>query len=95
MKKIIMKKRKLPKIELVCSLSLLFPKICFVSSLQFSPEGTELSTVLRVSSVSSADSGMYSCVPNGTHPATVLVHVQTGALCSVLLCQINGNSNQI
>ncbi|KAK8392393.1 hypothetical protein O3P69_014629 [Scylla paramamosain] len=31
---------------------------------------------LVVSAVGPGDSGMYSCVPQGSHPATVLVHVQ-------------------
>ncbi|XP_076036242.1 uncharacterized protein LOC143022120 isoform X2 [Oratosquilla oratoria] len=33
---------------------------------------------LLVSSVGEDDSGMYSCVPPGSHPATVRVHVQKG-----------------
>ncbi|XP_047741218.1 uncharacterized protein LOC108671876 [Hyalella azteca] len=33
---------------------------------------------LRVWSVGPGDSGMYSCVPQGSHPASVLVHVQKG-----------------
>ncbi|XP_053650781.1 zwei Ig domain protein zig-8 isoform X1 [Cherax quadricarinatus] len=38
----------------------------------------ETTTRLVVSSVGPGDSGMYSCVPQGSHPATVLVHVQKG-----------------
>ncbi|XP_071550358.1 zwei Ig domain protein zig-8-like [Panulirus ornatus] len=38
----------------------------------------ETTTRLVVSSVGPGDSGMYSCVPEGSHPATVLVHVQKG-----------------
>ncbi|XP_064122841.1 uncharacterized protein LOC135227010 isoform X2 [Macrobrachium nipponense] len=35
-------------------------------------------THLLVSSVGQGDSGMYSCVPTGSHPATVRVHVNQG-----------------
>ncbi|XP_069157668.1 zwei Ig domain protein zig-8 [Procambarus clarkii] len=38
----------------------------------------ETTTRLVVSAVGPGDSGMYSCVPPGSHPATVLVHVQKG-----------------
>ncbi|XP_069957602.1 zwei Ig domain protein zig-8-like [Cherax quadricarinatus] len=38
----------------------------------------ETLTQLVVTSVGRGDSGMYSCVPDGSHPATVLVHVQEG-----------------
>nr|XP_045624366.1 uncharacterized protein LOC123774260 [Procambarus clarkii] len=38
----------------------------------------ETTTRMLVSSVGPGDSGMYSCVPDGSHPATVLVHVQGG-----------------
>jgi len=33
---------------------------------------------MSVQSVGPGDSGMYSCVPPGSHPATVHVHVQKG-----------------
>mgnify|MGYP001949099380 CR=1 FL=1 len=33
---------------------------------------------MSVLSVGPGDSGMYSCVPPGSHPATVHVHVQKG-----------------
>ncbi|XP_037789703.1 uncharacterized protein LOC119585143 [Penaeus monodon] len=36
----------------------------------------ETTTKLVVSAVGPGDSGMYSCVPQGSHPATVVVHVQ-------------------
>nr|XP_053646970.1 LOW QUALITY PROTEIN: zwei Ig domain protein zig-8-like [Cherax quadricarinatus] len=38
----------------------------------------ETITRLVVSAVGPGDSGMYSCVPPGSHPATVRVHVQKG-----------------
>ncbi|XP_064103361.1 uncharacterized protein LOC135213310 [Macrobrachium nipponense] len=38
----------------------------------------ETTTKLVVSSVGPGDSGIYSCVPQGSHPASVLVHVQKG-----------------
>ncbi|XP_047479443.1 uncharacterized protein LOC125032390 [Penaeus chinensis] len=38
----------------------------------------ETTTRLVVSAVGQGDSGMYSCVPPGSHPATVRVHVQKG-----------------
>ncbi|XP_042876718.1 uncharacterized protein LOC122256240 [Penaeus japonicus] len=38
----------------------------------------ETTTKLVVSAVGPGDSGMYSCVPQGSHPATVVVHVQKG-----------------
>ncbi|XP_071517035.1 zwei Ig domain protein zig-8-like [Panulirus ornatus] len=38
----------------------------------------ETTTRLVVSAVGPGDSGMYSCVPPGSHPASVRVHVQKG-----------------
>ncbi|KAF2364808.1 Immunoglobulin-like domain [Trinorchestia longiramus] len=40
-------------------------------------KGSAVAT-LRVWAVGPGDSGMYSCVPQGSHPASVLVHVQKG-----------------
>lgn len=40
--------------------------------------GGESVTRLVVSSVGPGDSGMYSCVPPGSHPASVRVHIQKG-----------------
>ncbi|CAL4215217.1 unnamed protein product [Meganyctiphanes norvegica] len=41
-------------------------------------EGSVTRATLIISSVGPGDSGMYSCVPQGSHPAAVLVHVQKG-----------------
>ena len=50
------------------------------SSLQMNTPTGKTTTSLSVSAVGPGDTGMYSCVPPGSHPATVLVHVQKGRL---------------
>ncbi|KAG7155232.1 putative Basement membrane-specific heparan sulfate proteoglycan core protein-like 8, partial [Homarus americanus] len=47
-------------------------------NLKIDQDRGETTTRMVVSSVGPGDSGMYSCVPPGSHPASVRVHVQKG-----------------
>ena len=47
-------------------------------SLQMDREKGETNSRLTVKNVNVDDSGMYSCVPSGSHPATVRVHIHEG-----------------
>ena len=45
---------------------------------QINNQNKTSTATLLISAVGPGDSGMYSCVPPGSHPASVLVHVQKG-----------------
>ncbi|XP_066979450.1 opioid-binding protein/cell adhesion molecule-like [Macrobrachium rosenbergii] len=46
--------------------------------MQMDHERRETTSRLTVRNVRTEDSGMYSCVPSGSHPATVRVHIHEG-----------------